>query len=49
MHEHGLAGTVPGRFVELSATAESTFFLPSDVAGYCLGTNLLIDGGYSLR
>lgn len=49
LHEQGLAGTVPGRFATVQEIAAGTLYLLPDDAGYCHGTDLLIDGGYSLR
>jgi NAD(P)-dependent dehydrogenase (short-subunit alcohol dehydrogenase family) len=49
LHEQWLAGTVPGRFATVEEIAAGTLYLLSDDAGYCHGTDLLIDGGYSLR
>jgi len=49
MHPHWLPNTVPGRFATVDEIAAGTLYLLSDDAGYCYGTDLLIDGGYSLR
>ncbi|WES62690.1 SDR family oxidoreductase [Microbacter sp. GSS18] len=49
MHPQWLPGTVPGRFAAIEEIAAGTLYLLSDEAGYCHGTDLLIDGGYSLR
>lgn len=49
MHPHWLPGTVPGRFAKISEIAAGALYLLSDEAAYCHGTDLLIDGGYSLR
>ncbi|MFJ3379444.1 SDR family NAD(P)-dependent oxidoreductase [Curtobacterium sp. NPDC090217] len=40
---------VPGRFARPEEVAASIHFLLSDAASYCHGTELLMDGGYSLR
>jgi len=49
MHDTWLPMTVPGRFATVDEIAAGTLYLLSDEAGYCHGTDLLIDGGYSLR
>jgi NAD(P)-dependent dehydrogenase (short-subunit alcohol dehydrogenase family) len=49
MHAGWIAGTVVGRFAELSEIAGAVEYLLSDEAAYCTGMELLIDGGYSLR
>ena len=49
MHDIWLPHTVPGRFASVAEIAAATRFLLSDAAGYCHGTDLLVDGGYSLR
>ncbi|MFJ8893021.1 SDR family NAD(P)-dependent oxidoreductase [Leifsonia sp. NPDC102414] len=49
MHAQWLPNTVPGRFATIDEIAAGTLYLLSDDAGYCYGTDLLIDGGYSLR
>lgn len=49
MHPVWLPGTVAGRFASIEEIAAGTLYLLSDDAGYCHGTDLLIDGGYSLR
>ncbi|MEO7123403.1 MAG: SDR family oxidoreductase [Lacisediminihabitans sp.] len=49
LHEQWLAQTVPGRFATIDEIAAGTLYLLSDDAAYCHGTDLLIDGGYSLR
>lgn len=48
-HGHWLANTITGRFATVDEIAAGTLYLLSDDAGYCYGTDLLIDGGYSLR
>lgn len=40
---------VPGRFAQPAEVAAAIHFLLSDAASYCHGTELLMDGGYSLR
>jgi NAD(P)-dependent dehydrogenase (short-subunit alcohol dehydrogenase family) len=40
---------VVGRFAEPAEAAGATCFLLSDDAEYCVGTDLLMDGGFSLR
>ena len=49
MHAQWLPNTVPGRFATIDEIAAGALYLLSDDAGYCYGTDLLIDGGYSLR
>ena len=49
LHPQWLPQTVPGRFASIEEIAAGTLYLLSDEAGYCHGTDLLIDGGYSLR
>jgi NAD(P)-dependent dehydrogenase (short-subunit alcohol dehydrogenase family) len=49
LHGQWLPNTVPGRFATVDEIAAGTLYLLSDDAAYCHGTDLLIDGGYSLR
>jgi NAD(P)-dependent dehydrogenase (short-subunit alcohol dehydrogenase family) len=49
MHVGWIAGTVVGRFATVDEVAGAVGYLLSDEAAYCCGTELLIDGGYSLR
>ena len=49
MHDTWLSMTVAGRFGRIAEVAAATLYLLSDEAGYCHGTDLLLDGGYSLR
>lgn len=49
MHEGWRAGTVLGRFASTQEIADAAEFLLSDRASYCTGTELVVDGGYSLR
>lgn len=49
MHAQWLPMTIPGRFATVEEVAAATLYLLSDDAGYCYGTDLLVDGGYSLR
>lgn len=49
MHETWIADTPLRRFGELSEIAAAVCYLLSDEAKFCLGTELLIDGGFSLR
>lgn len=48
-HEQWKGLTVLGRFAEVDEIAAATLYLLSDESGYCCGTDLLVDGGYSLR
>lgn len=48
-HEQWRAGTVAGRFATVDEIAAGAAYLLSDAAAYCHGTDLLVDGGYSLR
>jgi NAD(P)-dependent dehydrogenase (short-subunit alcohol dehydrogenase family) len=47
-HEEWKGRTVLRRFAETSEIAAAVGYLLSDDAGFCCGTELLIDGGYSL-
>lgn len=49
MHEIWKADTVLGRFATLAEVSGAVEYLLSDEAAYCCGTELLIDGGSSLR
>jgi len=49
MHAGWIDGTVVGRFGTVDEVAGAVCYLLSDEAAYCCGTELLIDGGYSLR
>jgi len=49
MHEHWIEGTVVGRFATVHEVSAAVEYLLSDEAAYCCGTELLIDGGSSLR
>lgn len=49
MHEGWISDTVVGRFARLSEITGAVAYLLSDEAAYCCGTELLIDGGSSLR
>ena len=49
MHEGWKADTVLGRFATLAEVSGAVEYLLSDEAAYCCGTELLIDGGSSLR
>ncbi|MGD0982816.1 MAG: SDR family oxidoreductase [Acidimicrobiales bacterium] len=47
--EQWKAGVVLGRFAEPVEIARAVAFLLSTESSYCCGTELVIDGGYSLR
>jgi len=49
MHEGWKDGTILGRFARLEEVTGAVEYLLSDEAAYCCGTELLIDGGSSLR
>lgn len=49
MYETWLAGTVLGRFATIAEVSAAVEYLLSPDAAYCCGTELLIDGGSSLR
>ena len=49
MHEGWLEATVLRRFAEPIEVARAVEYLLSDDAAFCCGTELLIDGGFSLR
>lgn len=49
MHQGWIDGTVVGRFGKLTEVAGAVEYLLSEEAAYCCGTELLIDGGSSLR
>ncbi|MCS5716946.1 SDR family oxidoreductase [Herbiconiux sp. CPCC 205763] len=49
MHAHWIEGTVVGRFATLDEISGAIEYLLSEEAAYCCGTELLIDGGFSLR
>lgn len=49
MHEGWIEGTVVGRFARLTEVSGAVEYLLSEEAAYCCGTELLIDGGSSLR
>ncbi|MDA3628997.1 SDR family oxidoreductase [Saccharopolyspora oryzae] len=49
MHEQWKAETVLGRFGELREISAAIEYLLSDDSGFCCGTELLVDGGFSLR
>lgn len=49
MHAGWNEGTVLGRMGETQEAADAVEFLLSDRAGYFLGAELLMDGGFSLR
>lgn len=49
LHEQWLRETVVGRFAQPVEVARAVEYLLSDDAAFCIGTELLIDGGFSLR
>ena len=49
MHQSWIDGTIVGRFANLSEVSGAVEYLLSEEAAYCCGTELLIDGGSSLR
>ncbi|CAN5612996.1 SDR family oxidoreductase [soil metagenome] len=49
MHEGWKEGTILGRFATLAEVSGAVEYLLSEEAAYCCGTELLIDGGSSLR
>ncbi|HVT67107.1 MAG TPA: SDR family oxidoreductase [Trebonia sp.] len=49
LHAQWTAETPLGRFGDVREIAAAACYLLSDEAGFCLGTELLIDGGFSLR
>jgi NAD(P)-dependent dehydrogenase (short-subunit alcohol dehydrogenase family) len=48
LHAQWKAGTPVGRFAHPDEVAAAAGWLLSDEAGFCCGTELLMDGGYSL-
>jgi NAD(P)-dependent dehydrogenase (short-subunit alcohol dehydrogenase family) len=48
LHQRWKEATLVGRFATPHEIAATIGFLLSDAAGYCLGTEVLVDGGYSL-
>ncbi len=49
MHQGWIDGTIVGRFAKLTEITGAVEYLLSEEAAYCCGTELLIDGGSSLR
>lgn len=49
MHQTWKQGIVAGRFGTVDEAAAAIAFLLSDEAGYFMGSDVLMDGGYSLR
>lgn len=49
MHAQWIEGTVVGRFAKVQEVSGAVEYLLSDEAAYCCGTELLLDGGFSLR
>lgn len=48
LHQSWKDGTVVGRFATPDEIAQAIGWLLSDAAAYCVGTELVVDGGYSL-
>lgn len=46
--EHWLGGTPMGRMGTPTEVANCVWFLASDAASYCTGTDLVVDGGYTV-
>ncbi|MGW4072223.1 SDR family NAD(P)-dependent oxidoreductase [Streptomyces asiaticus] len=49
LHPRWTEGTVSGRFAEPEEIAAAIGWLLGDEAAYCVGTELLMDGGFALR
>ncbi|WP_413796957.1 SDR family NAD(P)-dependent oxidoreductase [Streptomyces iranensis] len=49
MHAGWKEGTVAGRFADPGEIAAAIAWLLGDDAAYCMGTELLMDGGFALR
>ena len=49
MHQGWKDRTVVERFATSNEVAGAVGYLLSDAAAFCIGTELVIDGGYSLR
>ncbi len=49
LHTRWKEGTVAGRFAEPEEIAAAIAWLLGDEAAYCVGTELLMDGGFTLR
>lgn len=49
MHDQCREGVVNGRFGTPAEVAGAVAFLLSEELSYCVGAELLMDGGYSLR
>lgn len=49
LHEQWRRETVLGRFATPAEVAGAVEYLLSDAASFCCGTELLVDGGFSLR
>ena len=49
MHQGWIDETIVGRFAKVTEIASAVEYLLSEEAAYCCGTELLIDGGSSLR
>lgn len=49
LHRQWLEGTVADRFASPAEIADAIGWLLGDAAAYCMGTELLIDGGFALR
>ncbi len=49
VHEKAIAGTPAGRFCTPEEIAAAAFFLATDAANMITGSNLVVDGGYTIH
>jgi NAD(P)-dependent dehydrogenase (short-subunit alcohol dehydrogenase family) len=49
LHDQWISETVLGRFGTIREISGAVEYLLSEEAAFCCGTELLIDGGFSLR
>jgi len=49
VHEKAIAGTPAGRFCKPEEIAAAAFFLATDAANMITGSNLVVDGGYTIH